>query len=151
MVIRLGDLRDPRIIALLQEHLREMKAASPPESVHALDLEELEQRDVTFWAVWEGDSLLTCGALKQRSPDHGEIKSMRTSAGHRGRGMAAMMLRHIIAEALHRGYRRLSLETGSMAYFEPAIALYRKFGFEPCKPFADYTLDPNSVYLTKLL
>lgn len=151
MVIRLGDLDDPQIVALLQEHLTEMQAVSPPESVHALDIEELKQRNVTFWALWEDNRLLTCGALKQLAADHGEIKSMRTSARYRGIGMAAKMLRHIIGEAQHRGYRRLSLETGSMAYFQPAIALYRKFGFEPCEPFADYRLDPNSVYLTKAL
>jgi len=142
-------LRGPEIAALLSEHLRDMNAVSPPESKHALDLEGLRQPDITFWTLYEGDKLAGCGALKELSAQHGEIKAMRTAAGFRRRGVAARLLRHIIEEAQRRGHQKLSLETGSMAYFEPARRLYASFGFEPCAPFADYREDPNSVFMTK--
>ncbi len=148
-LVKVDDLRGSEIAALLNEHLQDMNAVSPPESKHALDLEGLRQPDITFWTVWEGEQLAGCGALKELSAEHGEIKAMRTAAGFRHRGMAAKLLHHIIEEAQRRGYQRLSLETGSMDFFEPARRLYASFGFEPCAPFADYREDPNSVFMTK--
>jgi putative acetyltransferase len=151
MQIRLDDLTGPEIAALLAEHLREMYATSPPESVHALDLAKLRQPEITFWTVWDGAALAGCGALKALDAVHGEIKSMRTATAYRRRGVGAKMLQHIIDEALHRGYRRLSLETGSMDYFAAARELYRRFGFVECGPFADYVPDPNSTFMTRTL
>lgn len=151
MRIELDDLHRPAIHALLDEHLAQMRATSPPESVHALDLDALRAPSISFWSLWEGDTLLGCGALKQLDPQHGEIKSMRTAQDQRRRGAGRTMLAHLIAEARARGYRRLSLETGSQAAFEPARALYRSAGFVPCPPFADYIEDPNSVYMTRWL
>ena len=146
--IRLDDLRGPEIAALLEEHLREMRATSPPESKHALDLEGLRKPDISFWTLWDDGVLAGCAALKTLNDGWGEIKSMRTARAHQRRGVAAMLLRHLIEEARRRNYRRISLETGSMAYFAPARALYRKFGFEECGPFASYREDPNSVFMT---
>lgn len=152
MHIRLDrDLTDPRIVDLLGEHLRDMARHSPPESIHALDLSGLRRPEISFWTAWDGDDLLGCGALKQLDADYGEIKSMRTANAHRRRGVAAAMLRHLLGEAGTRSYRRLSLETGSMAAFEPARQLYASFGFAFCAPFADYIEDPNSVFMTRLL
>lgn len=151
MEIRVDDLRSAEIAALLQEHLDDMKLHSPPESIHALDLEKLRQPGITFWSLWQGDELMGCGAIKQLDPTHGEIKSMRTSSRHRRKGVAAAMLQHILEEAQRRGYRRLSLETGSPAAFVPARELYARFGFRPCGPFADYTDDPYSVFMTREL
>lgn len=151
MQIRLDDLSGPEVRALLAEHLRTMRSLSPPESVHALDLAALRRPDIAFWTLWSDDRLLGCGALKALSPTHGEVKSMRTAADHRRRGVARAMLTHIIREAIARGYERLSLETGSMQAFEPAQGLYRSFGFEYCPPFADYVEDPNSVFMTRRL
>lgn len=148
MHIKVDDLRAPEIAALLEAHLKLMRETSPPESVHALDLDGLRAPEVTFWTVWDGATLLGCGALKQLDPAQGEIKSMHTAAAARGRGVARAMLAHILAEARARGYRRLSLETGSMAAFAPARALYARFGFRDCPPFGDYLLDPNSVFMT---
>ena len=148
MHIKVDDLRGPEIAALLEAHLKLMRETSPPESVHALDLEGLRAAEVTFWTVWDGATLLGCGALKALGPDHGEIKSMHTAAAARGRGVARAMLAHILAEARARGYRRLSLETGSMAAFAPARALYAGFGFRDCPPFGNYVLDPNSMFMT---
>jgi len=128
-----------------------MRAASPPESTHALDLDGLRRPDITFWTAWDGNVLVGCGALKELDPAHGEIKSMRTAATHRGRGVASAMLTRILEEAAGRGYRRLSLETGSGEFFAPARTLYAKFGFVPCPPFADYWDDPNSCFLTREL
>lgn len=146
--IRLDDLTGPEIRALLEEHLRDMHAISPPESVHALDLEALRRPDITFWTVWEGDHLLGCGALRELDAEHGEIKSMRTARAHRGRGVARAVLDHALAEARARGYRRVSLETGSQPPFEPARRLYASAGFVRCEPFGDYEPDPNSVFMT---
>ena len=130
------------------EHLASMAAISPPESCHALDASELEQPDVTFWSAWEGERLAGCGALKELDPCHGEIKSMRTSARFLRQGVAARVLETILEAARDRGYRRLSLETGSMDEFAPACRLYERYGFTYCSPFADYVLDPNSVFMT---
>jgi putative acetyltransferase len=151
MEIRLDDLAGAEINALLAEHLQNMHQLSPPESVHALDLSALLKPEVTFWTAWSNGDLLGCGALKELMLAHGEIKSMRTASAHRRKGVARAILRHIIAEARRRSYVRLSLETGSMPAFEAARHLYESFGFTYCSPFADYTEDPNSVFLTRTL
>jgi len=148
MNIRIDDLSGPEIAALLTEHMRCMEAVSPPESRHALDLDRLREPGITFWSVWDGDALAGCGALKELDAEHAEIKSMRTAGTHLRRGVATMMLWHIVEEARRRGYRRLSLETGAMAYFQPAHSLYRRFGFRDCAPFGSYRQDPNSVFMT---
>lgn len=151
MNIIVDDLSGPEIHKLLQEHLRSMKLHSPPESVHALDVEALRQPEITFWTAWENGELLGCGALKEIDSRHGEIKSMRTASSHLRKGVATKLLKHIMEEAQRRGYRRLSLETGSMEAFEPARRLYVSFGFTYGEPFADYIEDPNSVFMTRKL
>ncbi len=151
MEIRVDDLQGPEIAAFLQEHLDDMALHSPPESRHALDLERLRVPEITFWSVWHEGELVGCGALKELAPCHGEIKSMRTANAHRGKGIAASLLRHMLAEAKRRAYERVSLETGSMAVFAPARALYARHGFDYCAPFADYREDPNSVFMTRTL
>ncbi len=148
MDIKIDDLRSPEIANLLQEHLHNMALHSPPESMHALDLERLRKPGITFWTGWENGELVACGALKQLDTQHGEIKSMRTAAGHLRKGYAASLLRHILDEARRRSYRQVSLETGSMQAFEAARILYTRFGFQPCGPFADYIEDPHSVFMT---
>lgn len=147
MNIRIDDLSGPAIASFLQAHIDDMRATSPPESKHALDLDGLREPEITFWSAYLGEVLVGCGALKHLSETHGEIKSMRTDIAARGRGVGATMLQHIIREARSRGYRRLSLETGSMEFFRPARRLYCRHGFEPCPPFGGYTEDPNSVYM----
>ena len=149
MNIKIDDLTDSRVIGILQEHRQSMFLHSPPESVHALDLESLKQPEITFWTVWDGEELLGCGALKELDAAHGEIKSMRTAARHLRKGIARFVLNHITDEAKRRGYRRLSLETGSMEAFEAARRLYADCGLEYCEPFADYVDDPHSVFMTK--
>lgn len=151
MEIKQDDLTGAEVTALIREHLQHMLDLSPPESVHALNLDGLKQPGVTFWSVWEQDELMGCGALKELDPGHGEVKSMRTASAHRRKGVAAAMLAHIIEEAKRRGYRRLSLETGSMEAFEPARKLYESYGFQYGEPFADYEEDVNSVFMTKEL
>lgn len=151
MDIRVDDLRGPEIALLLEEHLRSLRALSPPESVHALDLEKLRRPGITFWTVWEGSELLGCGALKELDARHGELKSMRTAAPHLRKGVASTLLRHIIEEAKRRSYLRLSLETGAPAAFVPARSLYARFGFQVCGPFTGYVEDPNSVFMTREL
>ena len=149
MDVRVDDLSSPAVVELLREHLQSMALHSPPESVHALDLEGLRKPDMTFWSVWQDSELMGCGALKELDSLHGEIKSMRTVSAHLRKGVAAMMLQHILAEAGRRSYRRLSLETGSMEAFAPARSLYAGFGFKRCGPFADYVEDPYSVFMTR--
>ncbi|MGL6338295.1 MAG: GNAT family N-acetyltransferase [Waterburya sp.] len=151
MEIRVDDLSSTKIAKFLEEHIQDMKAVSPPESKHALDLEGLKKPEITFWTVWDGNSLVGCGAIKELNAKHAEIKSMRTSVAKRGKGVASMMLEHILKEAKLRGYRRISLETGSMPFFEPARNLYRKYGFKNCAPFSTYKEDPNSIFMAKEL
>jgi len=151
MKIERDDLSRPAIHELLEEHLRSMRALSPPESVHALDLERLRAPEITFWSAWEGDLLLGCGALLELEARHGEVKSMRTPEARRRTGAGRALLMHIIEEARSRGYERLSLETGSMAAFEPAHRLYESAGFTRTGPFGSYAEDPNSVFMTLAL
>ena len=151
MDIRVDDLTGTEIQQLLREHLADMRRTSPPESVHALDLDGLRKPEITFWTAWSGSELLGCGALKELDAQHGEVKSMRTASAHRHEGVASSVLSHILEEARRRNYKRVSLETGSMDFFAPARNLYAKFGFKKCGPFAGYVDDPNSVYMTKEL
>ncbi|MES2100695.1 MAG: GNAT family N-acetyltransferase [Pseudomonadota bacterium] len=151
MKIELDDLCRPAIHALLEEHLRSMHALGPPESVHALDLEKLRAPGITFWSAWADGELLGCGALSELSPTHGEIKSMRTPEARRRTGAGRALLLHIIEVARARGYERLSLETGSVAAFEPAHRLYESAGFTRTGPFGAYVEDPNSVFMTLAL
>jgi putative acetyltransferase len=151
MRIEVDDLCGPGIRALLEEHVLEMYAISPPESVHALDLDGLRKPEITFWSVHDTDGLVGCGALKELDAVTGELKSMRTARSATRRGVASTLLAHIVEEARKRRYERLYLETGAEDFFAPARALYARFGFEACGPFAGYTDDPNSVYLTKTL
>ena len=148
MDIRRGDLSDPRIIALLRFHFDKCHEVTPPGSAHAFDVSRLAAPDVDFWAAWEGETLLGTGALKRLDQSHGEVKSMHTAETARRRGVGSAILRHIIATAKGRGLTRLSLETGSFAYFAPAVALYKSHGFTECPPFGDYQPDPNSLFLT---
>jgi putative acetyltransferase len=151
MKIIVDDLQGPEIQALLQEHLDSMQLYSPPQSIHALDLEALRKPEITFWTAWENGELLGCGALKELDPQHGEIKSMRTSSRHLRQGVARAILAHILEEAQHRGYKRLSLETGSHEAFLPARYLYAAMGFDYCEPFNGYHLDLYSVFMTREL
>jgi len=148
MEIKVDDLTGPKVVELIREHLHGMALLSPPESIHALDVESLRKPEITIWSAWEEDELVGCGALKELDCHHGEIKSMRTSSSHLRNGVAKRVLKHIIEEAQRRGYRRLSLETGSQMAFEPARTLYSNFGFQHCGPFSGYIEDPNSVFMT---
>ncbi len=151
MQIRIDDLQGPEVAALLEDHLHSMTLHSPPESIHALDLDKLRKPEITFWTMWENGELLGCGAIKELDPTHAELKSMKTDSKHLRKGVAEKLLVHIIEEARGRGYERISLETGSMDAFVPARRLYEKHGFEECGPFGDYVLDVNSLFMTKML
>ena len=147
MRIEVDDLSRPEIHALLEEHLANMYELSPPEQVFALDLKKLRADDITFWSVWQDGELVGCGALKELTPAHGEIKSMRTPAAARSRGAGRALLAHIIAVAQQRGYTRLSLETGTHPAFEPAHKLYRSKGFVMSGPFRSYQPNEHSVFM----
>jgi putative acetyltransferase len=136
---------------LLDEHLADMFRTSPPESVHALDHSALSAPGVSFWTARDDGRLLGCGALKLLADGGGEVKSMRTAPAARSRGVAALLLAEILAEAARLGLERLYLETGSQDFFAPARRLYSRHGFTECPPFADYTLDPNSVFMSRTL
>ena len=145
------DLSGAAIGALLEQHVAGMLANSPAGSCHFLDFDGLRAGDVTFWSIHRDDELAGCGALKMLDAQHGEIKSMRTAEAFLRQGVAAHMLDHIIDAARERGLKRLSLETGSSGAFEPAIALYQRYGFTECEPFADYQPDPFSRFMTRAL
>lgn len=140
------DLTAPAVRDLLVLHLSGMRASSPPESVHALDLSGLQRPDVTLWSAWEGETVVGIGALRVLDPTLGEVKSMRTHPDHLGRGIARSLLDVIVAEARSRGLDRLALETGSTPEFDAAHRLYERAGFVACGPFGDYTADPFSRF-----
>ena len=141
----------PHVLPLLQRHLDLMHASSPPESVHALDPAALDTPDVAFFTLREGDAVLAMGAVKRIDKGHAEIKSMHVVAEARGRGLARLMLDHLLVQAAQLGYIQLSLETGVEPVFAPARGLYLRAGFDYCGPFEGYTLDPNSVFMTKAI
>lgn len=143
-----ADLSAPDFVALINTHAELMLELSPPGSCHFLPIDALKTPDVTVWQMRDGDTLVGSGALQQRSAEHGEIKSMHTLGTHRGKGLAQMMLDHIVSEARSRGYTRLSLETGASSGFSAARRLYERNGFTVCGPFGDYVEDPHSVFMT---
>lgn len=151
MQIQLDDPHRDDVLALLEEHLADMYATSPPESVHALDPAALALPGVSFWTARDDGLLLGCVALKRLSDDHAELKSMRTATAARRRGVAGRLLDHVVTTSRQRGHRRISLETGAEDYFAPARTLYAARGFTECGPFEGYVLDPNSVFLTLAL
>lgn len=151
MHIREDDLTGPEIIALVQDHLDHMYAITPPESIHSLGIEALKVPEITVWSVWTGDELMGCGALKALDAQRGEIKSMRTALVHRRKGVAALMLQHILQEAQRRRYTWIGLETGAREDFDPARALYAKYGFRERGPFGSYGPDPNSFFMEQRL
>ena len=154
-----ADFTDPRLGAFLQEHLDDMEPTAPPESRHALDLSDLQAPGVRLWVATDDDGIVGTAALARVEERvgggvgerHEEVKSMRTAPRARGRGVASALLSHLVADARSRGVARLSLETGSMEFFAPARALYRRAGFEPCAPFGSYVEDPLSVFMTQTL
>ena len=149
--LEVDDLSSPEIAALLREHLAEMREHSPDGSMHALDLDGLRDPSITLWSARLGTDLVGCGALYRLDATHAEIKSLRTAAGHTGRGVATAVLTHLLDQARALGYHRVSLETGAAEHYRRAIALYERFGFRRCGPFARYTDDPHSVFLTRTL
>jgi putative acetyltransferase len=151
VTIEVDDPRSADVVELLGRHLDLMASLSPPEDVHALDLDGLLDPAVTFFSLRDNGQLLGVGALKELDPSHGELKSMHTAEAARGRGVGRAMLTHLMDVARSRGYTRLSLETGSMAGFEPARSLYASAGFRYCEPFAGYEPSPNSVFMTTKL
>jgi putative acetyltransferase len=142
-----GDFESAQVRDLLKLHLSGMRENSPPGSVYALDLTGLSTPDVTFWTAWDGDILLGCGAIKALSDSAGEIKSMRTYPQHLRKGVGRALLKHMLDLARERGYHRVSLETGSGEAFEPALTLYRAFGFRNGNAFADYTASEFNQFL----
>ncbi len=152
MHIERGDLDDPDTVRLLQAHVARAVAETARGSAHALDVSALKAPEIDFWAVRDGDgALLGVGALKRLSPMHGELKSMHVAEMHRRSGAGGALIRHLIDDARRQGLTRLSLETGSWPYFEPARAFYRSHGFVECGPFEGYAADPNSVFMTLAL
>jgi putative acetyltransferase len=151
MLISVDDPLQADVVALLEGHLADMRATSPPESVHALDPTALVGPGLSFWTLREDGVLLGCAALKELDAGHAEIKSMRTAPAARRRGVASRLLDHVLATARERGYTRLSLETGTQDFFAPARALYISRGFEECGPFASYVLDPHSAFFSRPL
>ena len=146
LTIIVDDLTDRRVIALLEEHLVQMRAQSPACSVHALDVDQLKGEKITFYTAWIDNELFGCGALHELDATHAELKSMRTVTTALRKGVASKILAHLIEQSRQRGYQRLSLETGSQPGFLPARKFYERHGFTVTEPFADYTNDPNSVY-----
>lgn len=142
------DFSDPRVIELLHFHQASVNGETAAGSAHALDPKGLQSPDISVWTIWDNECLIGVGALKRLAHDHGEVKSMHTVQSMRGRGVGSAMLRHIIASARAMGMSRLSLQTGSWDYFQPAHALYRSLGFVECPPFADYLPDPNSILMS---
>ncbi len=151
MNIREGGLDDARVHDMIRVHVARAAAETAPGSNHALDVSGLKAPDVEFWTLWQGEEPVGMGALKRLDARDGEVKSMYVMPETRGAGAGSLILGHIIAAARGHGLMRLSLETGSWDYFAPAWALYRRFGFEECPPFADYVPDPNSLFFTVAL
>lgn len=145
----MDDLTGAGVAELLEEHVRQMRTITPVEAAYALDLDELRRPEITFWTAYDDGVLVGCAALKELSPTHGEVKSMRTSANRTRGGVASRLLDHLITEARARGYTKLSLETGTDEFFLPARKLYEKFGFDYCDAFGDYRPSPHNTFMSR--
>ena len=146
-----GNFDNPEVNKLLTKHFIELKAASPDGSAHVLDISGLKDSSIKFWSLWENDRIFGCGALKLLGKDHGEFKSIRIHDNFKNQGNGIKVIKHLIDEAKKLKIRRISLETGAGKFFDPARKLFKKCDFTPCKPFAHYKEDVNSIYLTKLI
>ena len=146
-----GNFENPDVNQLLLKHFVELKAASPEGSAHVLDIQGLKERSIRFWSLWEKEKLIGCGALKFLKKDHGEFKSIRIHDEFRNKGFGIKIINHLIDEAKKLGIKRISIETGAGKFFDPARRLFKRCNFIPCKPFAHYKDDENSIYLTKLI
>ena len=146
-----GNFENPDVNQLLLKHFVELKAASPEGSAHVLDIQGLKEKSIRFWSLWEKEKLIGCGALKFLKKDHGEFKSIRIHDEFRNKGFGIKIINHLIDEAKKLGIKRISIETRAGKFFEPARRLFKKCNFIPCKPFAHYKDDENSIYLTKLI
>ena len=146
-----GNFDHPEVNDLLTKHFRELRAASPEGSTHVLDIPGLKVSSIKFWSLWENNRLLGCGALKFLDKNHGEFKSIRVHDNFRNKGYGIKVIEHLIYEAKKLNIKRLSIETGAGKFFEPARKLFEKCDFKPCKPFAHYKEDINSIYLTRLI
>jgi len=144
-----GNFDHPEVNELLKKHFIELRAASPEESTHVLDIAGLKTPSIKFWSLWENNRLLGCGALKFLDKEHGEFKSIRIHDNFRRQNIGIKLIQHLIIEARKHNLKRISIETGAGKFFEPARKLFKKCHFEPCKPFAHYKIDPNSLYYTK--
>jgi len=151
MKIVVDDLSGTEIAAFLAEHVRQMRELTPLENAYALDLDALRRPDITFWTAVDGTTLVGCAALKRLDPTHAELKSMRTATARKRSGVASRILELVLTEARERGYRRISLETGTAEFFLPARKLYEKYGFAYCDPFGDYQPSPHNTFMTRAL
>ena len=151
MEIKPDDLSNPKVVALLEEHIDDMHRISPPGSVHTLDLNALRGGDISFWVMWQNEDPVGCVALQEHEESWAEIKSMRSAGKFRGQGLGKQLLEHILNVARQRNYQYLRLETGCEDFFEPARGIYRRYGFVVRSPFANYTHDPYSVFMEKRL
>ena len=149
--IAVADFQDVALLTFLQAHLDDLAPTAPPDSQHALDAVGLQDSGVRLWVARDGRDLVGTVALAQISAQHEELKSMRTDPSRRGQGIASTLLLHALNDAKSRGVNRVSLETGSMGFFAPARAFYRKHGFVECGPFNSYIEDPNSTFMTLLI
>ena len=146
-----GNFENPQINELLSKHFTELRAASPVGSTHVLDIEGLKDPSIKFWSLWNDNQIIGCGALKILAKEHGEFKSIRLHDDFRGKGNGVKLVNHLIVEAKKLNISRISIETGAGKFFEPARKLFNLCGFEPCKPFAHYKEDINSIYLSKII
>ncbi|MFD7748790.1 GNAT family N-acetyltransferase [Streptomyces sp. NPDC059698] len=151
MRIELHDLSGEEIAKFMDTHVREVRLHTPLESKHALSLEDLRRPEIKLWVVREGEEIVGCGALKKLNSRHAELKAFHTRSDRKRSGVASLLLSHILAEAERDGIEKISLETGASGYFNPARNLYKKFGFIPCGPFAEYETDPNNIFMTRFL
>ena len=146
-----GNFDHPEVNELLTKHFIELRAASPQGSTHVLDIPGLKVSSIKFWSLWENEKLLGCGALKFLNEKHGEFKSIRIHDNFRNKDNGIKVIKHLLGEAKKLDIKRISIETGAGQFFEPAKKLFKRCDFEPCKPFAHYKEDINSIYLTKLI
>ena len=144
-----GNFDNTKVNNLLKKHFIELRSVSPAGSTHVLDVEGLKDPSIKFWSLWENEKLIGCGALKFLDSQHGEFKSIRVADEFRKKGIGEKIIFHLIEEAKKLKIKKISIETGSGNFFKSARELFKKFGFEPCEPFAHYTEDPNSCYYTK--
>ena len=149
MEIQRTDPTGPALRPLIEGNQNHSAAATSAESDHTFGVEELRHPAVQFFAAFDGETALGCGAFKALRDGTAEVKSVFVAETARGRGVARRLMDHLANQAAEAGFSALVLETGSSLCpdYDAARALYEDLGYAYCPPIEGYGKDTMSAFM----